>query len=60
MMPDATITNAVYAVKRGVRTTIAATIAAHSTPIITNLSMTEVFILQRYGEFVRLGLWIGK
>lgn len=44
MIADATITNAVYSVNGLADTISLITRAAHSSPKITNLSMTDVFI----------------
>jgi hypothetical protein len=44
MIADATITKAVYRVKRGVRATIVQTKASHTIPNITNRMIIEVFI----------------
>lgn len=46
-MPDATITNAVWSVKRGVQAISSTTSANHIAPNSTNLMITEVSILMQ-------------
>lgn len=51
MIAEATITNAVYSVKRGVAATIQATKAAHARPSSTNRMITDVFITAKLRKF---------